>query len=270
MIISPSAKNICNTCGVRYGTSIIPTICEICADDRQYLGLTGQVWTSYNELAAKSSIRFSRLLSTIYDLRVAPAFAIAKKAHLVLSSSGNVLWDCLPFIDDQTIAFIRSLGGIIAIAISHPHYYSLMQDWATAFDCPIYLHASDKEWIKDPGGYIELWSGSSKPLWDNISIVHVGGHFAGSTILHLPDHGRAGCLLTGDSIYVAPSRRHMAFMYSYPNCIPLPKKDIEFIYERVRPLHFDAMYGAFEWMNIAEGARTIFERSISRNLSAFE
>ena len=269
MIISPSAKNICHTCGVRYGTSIIPTMCEICADDRQFPGFTGQIWTSYNELAAKSSIRFSRLQSTIYDLRITPAFAIAQKAHLVLSSSGNVLWDCLPFIDDQTIAFIRSLGGIRAIAISHPHYYSLMQDWATAFDCPIYLHANDREWVKDPGGYIESWSGSIKTLWDNISIVHVGGHFPGSTILHLPDHGRAGCLLTGDSIYVAPSRRHMAFMYSYPNHIPLPKKDIELIYERVHPLPFDAMYGAFEWMNIAEGARALFERSISRYLSTY-
>ena len=63
MIISPSAKNICHTCGVRYGTSIIPTICEICADDRQYIGFTGQVWTSYNELAAKSSIRFLRIFT---------------------------------------------------------------------------------------------------------------------------------------------------------------------------------------------------------------
>jgi hypothetical protein len=29
------------------------------------------------------------------------------------------------------------------------------------------------------------------------------------------------------------------------------------------------MYGAFEWMNIAEGARAIFEKSISRTLSIF-
>jgi hypothetical protein len=29
------------------------------------------------------------------------------------------------------------------------------------------------------------------------------------------------------------------------------------------------MYGAFEWMNIAEGARTIFEKSISRHLSIY-
>ena len=224
MIISPSAKNICYTCGVRYGTSVIPGICEICADDRQYTGFTGQIWTSYNELAAKSSIRFSRLQSTIYDLRIIPSFAIAQKAHLVLSSSGNVLWDCIPFIDDPTIAFIRSLGGISAIAISHPHYYSLMQDWATAFDCPIYLHEKDREWIKDPGGYIELWSGGSKKLWDNINIVHVGGHFAGSTILHLPDHGRAGCLLTGDSITLLPAENTWHLCIAIQIIFRCPKK----------------------------------------------
>jgi hypothetical protein len=58
-------------------------------------------------------------------------------------------------------------------------------------------------------------------------------------------------------------------MYSYPNHIPLPKKDIEFINERVQPLAFDAMYGAFEWMNIAEGARALFEKSITRYLSIY-
>lgn len=270
MITTPSAQNICYTCGVRYGTFTIPTICEICADERQYTGFSGQIWISYNELAAKSCIRFSRLQATIYDLRITPAFAIAQKAHLVLSSSGNILWDCIPFIDDQTIAYIRSLGGIRAIAISHPHYYSLMQEWATAFDCPIYLHEADKEWIKDPGGYIELWNGSKKELWDHISIVHVGGHFAGSTVLHLPDHGKAGSLLTGDSIYIGPSRKHMAFMYSYPNHIPLPVKDIAYIREQVQPLAFDAMYGAFEWMNISEGAKQLFDKSVCRYMHIFD
>jgi len=36
---------------------------------------------------------------------------------------GNILWDCVSLIDSDTVARIQALGGISAIAISHPHYY---------------------------------------------------------------------------------------------------------------------------------------------------
>ena len=42
------------------------------------------------------------------------------------------------------------MGGIAAIAISHPHYYSSMAEWAEAVDAPIYLHAADREWVLRP------------------------------------------------------------------------------------------------------------------------
>ena len=42
---------------------------------------------------------------------------------------------------------IKGLGGIEAIAISHPHFYTTMVEWAHAFDCPIHLNAADKDWI---------------------------------------------------------------------------------------------------------------------------
>jgi hypothetical protein len=35
----------------------------------------------------------------------------------------NVLWDGISLIDDATIEAVHSLGGLAAIAISHPHYF---------------------------------------------------------------------------------------------------------------------------------------------------
>ena len=41
-----------------------------------------------------------------------------------------MLWDCITLLDDATVSEIGERGGLTAIAISHPHYYSAMVDWA--------------------------------------------------------------------------------------------------------------------------------------------
>ena len=38
-------------------------------------------------------------------------------------------------LDAATITTIKGLGGIQAIAISHPHFYTTMGEWARAFAC---------------------------------------------------------------------------------------------------------------------------------------
>src|SRR3546814_11564343 len=76
-----------------------------------------------------------------------PGFAIGQRALLVRSPGGNLLWDCIALVDDDTVARVREAGGIRAIAISHPHYYSGMVEWSRAFgDVPPLLHAADREW----------------------------------------------------------------------------------------------------------------------------
>jgi hypothetical protein len=35
------------------------------------------------------------------------------------------------------------LGGVSAIAVSHPHYYATMVEWARAFSALIFVHAAD-------------------------------------------------------------------------------------------------------------------------------
>ncbi|AKD05163.1 MBL fold metallo-hydrolase [Pontibacter korlensis] len=262
--------NICNTCGTRFSTAKTnQELCCICSDDRQFVPPQGQQWITYEQLAKERNILFSQLQPQLYDLRITPAFAIGQKAHLVLSPGGNILWDCLPLLDAQTHAYIQSLGGLKAIAISHPHFYSLMAEWAEAFDCPIYLHENDREWLKDSSPHIETFSPERKELWDDISIVHVGGHFPGSTVLHLPHHGHAGTLLTGDSILVVQDKNRVTFMYSYPNMIPLPKRDIEQIWERVKVLKFDTLHAAFKGSGIEKGAKEVVEKSAKRYLEIF-
>ena len=72
---------------------------------------------------------------------------------------GNYLWDLVSFLDEKTKQKILDLGGLKGIAISHPHYYCNMADWAAAFDCPIHLPVSDREWVMQPNSHIEYWEG---------------------------------------------------------------------------------------------------------------
>ncbi|MDB5133705.1 MAG: Metallo-beta-lactamase superfamily protein [Mucilaginibacter sp.] len=266
---NPQLKNICHTCGTCYAEDS-PVNCPICDDERQYVPVSGQQWVNYNELSKTKSIRFGKLLPNVYDLRISPSFAIAQKAHLIISQSGNLLWDCLPFLDEATVAFIHSKGGIKGIAISHPHYYSLMTAWAEIFDCPIYLHAADKKWVMDKSDYIVFFESEKYALWDGMEIIHTGGHFAGSTVLHTPFAGSGGSLFVGDTLQISQSRQFISMMYSYPNQIPLPLIDILRISEKISPLKFDSMYGAFEWQNINKGAKAIFEQSVKRYVDVYK
>ncbi|WP_347156661.1 MBL fold metallo-hydrolase [Pontibacter chitinilyticus] len=260
--------DICATCGTRYpGARTATDSCPICLDERQYVGDNGQVWTSYQALAKGRSIRFEELTPMLFVLQPVPSLAIGQRAHLIHSEAGNILWDCIPFLDEPAVAYIRSLGGLKAIAISHPHYYSMMVDWATAFDCPVYLHEADREWVMHPSDRIQFWRGDRKPLWDDMALVHVGGHFAGGTILYHPQFQNKGALFTGDCIFVARDRKSVSFMYSYPNMIPLGQQAIRFIEAQVAPLQYDAIYGAFEGQIIPADAQAAVRRSIDRYLS---
>ncbi|MEI6945955.1 MBL fold metallo-hydrolase [Paraflavisolibacter sp. H34] len=266
-IENPSRRHICATCGTRYAEDRFdPDHCLVCLDDRQYIGEGGQSWTSHDELAKTRTIRFARLQEGLLDLRIAPAFAIGQRAHLVLSPAGNILWDCLPFLDAPTVAYLHSLGGLRAVTISHPHYYGLMTEWARAFDCPVYLHQNDAQWVMDPDPRITFWEGKGKTLWDGIRMVHTAGHFPGSTVLHLPHHGPRGTLLTGDSIFVSRDRKQVGAMYSYPNYIPLGAAAIKYLAEQVRPLAFDSLHGAFDGQDLPSGAYDIFARSMDKYL----
>ena len=71
-----------------------------------------------------------------------PTFAIGQRALLVCTAHGNVLWDCISLIDEATVTLIKGLGGLSAIAISHPHFYTTLVEWSGAFgNAPVHLHA---------------------------------------------------------------------------------------------------------------------------------
>src|SRR5262245_27507618 len=118
---------ICTTCGTQYADSDQPpAVCDICEDERQYTKVTGQQWKTLDRLPLthRNSIRYKE--SGLIGIGIEPHFAIGQRALLVRTPKTNVLWDCVSLLDLALVEMVKGLGGISAIAISHPHYYSSM------------------------------------------------------------------------------------------------------------------------------------------------
>jgi glyoxylase-like metal-dependent hydrolase (beta-lactamase superfamily II) len=206
----------------------------------------------------------------ISGIGVEPSVAIGQRALLVPGPDGAVLWDCVPFVTSEAVDHIKSLGGLKAIAVSHPHFYGAVADWSEAFGgVPIYLHGDDRQWITRPHPAIVSWSGDSHRISDDIVLVRAGGHFAGATIMHwrAGADGR-GALLTGDVAMVAMDLKSLSFMYSFPNYIPVNAASVRRIAHAVEPLAFDRVYGAWWGRNIAADAKAAFNASVRRYLAA--
>jgi len=264
------AAYVCTTCGTQFTPSDQPPArCTICEEERQYVPPTGQSWITPERLAARHANSFRQHEAGLLGIGTVPTFAIGQRAILVCTEAGNVLWDCISLLDDATIAVIKSMGGLKAIAISHPHFYTSMVDWSRAFDCPVYLNAADRQWVMRPDPAIKFWEGDTLTLLPGVTLICGGGHFPGGTMLHVAQgaHGR-GALLSADIATVTPDRRFLSFMRSYPNLIPLSAREVEGIAAAVAPFAFDAIYGHFFDRVIAKDAKEVFARSVARYLAA--
>ena len=260
----------CEQCGAQFPASDVPPhSCPICEDERQFVNWKGQRWLTREELAGARKLVWRDDLD-VPGIGLEPSFAIGQRALLLRETDGCVMWDCIPLATGEAVQYVRSLGGLKAIAVSHPHFYGAVADWSEAFGgVPIYLHADDRQWITRPHPAIVTWSGDKQRLSDDIVLLRAGGHFAGATILHWRmGAGGNGALFTGDIVMVAMDRRSVSFMYSFPNLIPLNAAAVRHIAGVVAPLAFDRIYGAWWGRNIADGAKPALDLSVRRYLKA--
>ena len=135
----------CETCGAQFLGQRKPASipCPICEDERQYVNWKGQTWLTPGTgraLTGSSGATISasrhRRSSLVCDRPARAAGAAGGRLRDVgLHAAG----------DAEAVAHVRSLGGLKAIAISHPHYYGAVADWSEAFGgVPVYLHADDR------------------------------------------------------------------------------------------------------------------------------
>ena len=262
---------ICGTCGVQYAPTVKPPArCPICEDERQYVGWNGQQWTTLAELRAEGRRNRLRRGARPGRIDTRPPVAIGQRALLVQTPHGNVMWDCITLVDDATIAAIRELGGLAAIAISHPHFYGSCvgpgaRRSATARSTSTPPTPSGS--ASDPS--VQLWEGETLEILPGLTLDQHRRplrRLAGAPLGGGAD-GR-GAILTGDTVTVVMDRRYVSFMYSYPNLIPLSAATVERIAAKIRRYRYQRVYGAFNGRTIRlDGAQAV-ERSAERYLRA--
>ena len=246
--------------------------CPICEDERQYVGWDGQQWTTLDELQVGRRGVISDEGPGIVGIGADPPTAIGQRALLVRTATGNVLWDMITYLDDDLVGRIGELGGVDAIAISHPHFYGSMIEWAHAFDAPVYIHVADRDWVARHDEAIVYWDGETTEIGDGLTLINAGVHFAGGQVLHWrdgeprSDGERGGALLSGDIFTVVQDRRYVSFMYSYPNHIPERPRVVRRALRLIQPYPFERVYGAW-WKRIVhtDGVAAV-QRSADRYL----
>lgn len=275
-IASPTASNlICNTCGTQYPATDLThrNSCFICDDPRQYVPPSGQSFTTLKDLTL--SPRNYHNVFTPYpederliSINTVPKFAIGQRAILVRTPSGkNILWDCVTYLDVATVARINNLGGLQAIVISHPHYYSTHAEWSRAFGCPVYTAARDSEWKAITAETDKLLHAEQEAFEvEGVKVLQLGGHFPGSLVLLFD-----GRLLIADTLLTTPSgvgkwevnaageKREkprglntFSFMWSIPNWIPLSPDEIVRMWSVLKKYDFRSTHGAFVGQDIED------------------
>ncbi|KAI2622436.1 beta-lactamase-like protein [Hypoxylon sp. NC1633] len=259
---------VCTACGTQFPTADRQKLktCFICDDPRQFTPQTGQAFTTLDELrrtAKNTWTPFSdddRFISIVTE----PKVAIGQRAILIKTPRGNVLWDCITLIDDETIDKIKGLGGLKGIVISHPHYYSTHVEWARAFECPVYMATEDMKWATQRSAYqTSVWQTELDLYIDSavsgIKVLKLGGHFPGSLVLLYCRH-----LLIADTLVTTPSglgswdadavgvardwptgMNSYSFMWSIPNMIPLAPDELDRMWRILKKHDFSSTHGAF-------------------------
>ncbi|KUI70630.1 Uncharacterized protein YmaE [Cytospora mali] len=292
MALSPESKGwlICTACGTQFPTADRKnrTTCFICDDPRQFAPPSGQSFTTLGNmltsLAGYKNIfhRYEKddRLTFIYTT---PKFAIGQRCVLVRTPAGNILWDCVTLLDEATIEEIKKLGGLKAIVISHPHYYSTHLLWAKTFDCKVYLSVEDKQWLAQADDSRQIFferatrereitiaDKEGQEAHSGAMALKLGGHFPGSLVLLFEGH-----LLIADTLLTTPAglgswetdavgnkrEGHLgrpdglnsfAFMWSIPNWIPLSPNEISHMWDVLNKYEFTSTHGAFMGQEIED------------------
>lgn len=269
-MVSTANCPICVQCGVQFPEP--RENCPVCEEQRQFVNWNGQQWTTLDELrAGEHASHVEEEGPQVVGIGTEPKLGIGQRALLVRAPAGNVLWDCTGYVDDALVERIGELGGITAMAISHPHFYSTSTEWARTFDVPVYVHAADRDWVPFADERFVFWEGESRELAPGMTLLNLGVHFPGGSVLHWrADEGGRGALFSGDIVQVVPDRRWVSFMHSYPNFVPERPSVVRRAVRLLEPYSFEKIYGGWWGMNVASDGSATVRRSAERYLRFVE
>ena len=122
-----------------------------------------------------------------------------------------------------------------------------------------------REWVMRADPAIRHWDGETLEIAHGVTLLRLGGHFPGGTVLHWADGaGGHGAILSGDIVQVAADTSRVSFLWSYPNMMPLAAATVRRIAATLAPRRFERIYGAFPGRQVMAGGGRAVERSAAR------
>lgn len=259
---------ICATCGNHYPASASPpAACLICADERQWVPESGQRWTTLAQAAAEGRRTEVREVEPgLLGIGASPTFAIGQRSLLVRTQAGNLLWDPSGFVDEHAFAAVERAGGLRAVAASHPHFYGAIAQWRRRFDAEALLPEADRRWLTHPLERVRHWSGTLE-VAPGLTLVQCGGHFPGSAVAHWAAGADGkGALLVGDTLFVTPGADRVTFVWSAPNRLPLPEREVQGVLAALAPYDYDRLYSGWWQPTLRQHAKTAVAAGARRYL----
>jgi hypothetical protein len=240
-------------------------VCAVCADERQWVPVTGQAWTTLEELrAGGTTVEIGELEPGLLGVGSSPGVGIGQQSKLLVTDVGSLLWDPIGYLDEPAVERILALGPVAAIAASHPHMFGVQVEWSRRLGGPpVYVNEANLPYVARPDGAIRPWSERVEPL-PGVTLVRVGGHFPGSAVVHFTAPDGKGVLLSSDTAYVNPDQASVSFMRSYPNHIPLSPAVVARVVSALDARGYDRLYGNFANAIRADG-RGVVHRSAERH-----
>ncbi len=226
---------------------------------------TGQAWTTLEDLRVDgTTVEILELEPGLHGVSSSPGVGIGQQAKLLVTGSGNLLWDPIGYLDEPAVERILAFGPVAAIAASHPHMFGAQVEWSRRLGgAPVYVNEANLAFVARPDSAIRSWSGREEPL-PGVTLAQVGGHFPGSAVVHFTAPDGEGVLLSSDTVFVNPDRTSVSFMRSFPNHIPLSPTVVARAVSALDAFEYDRLYGNFANAVRVDG-RSIVQRSAERH-----
>ncbi len=260
----PLEPYACSNCGHWQFYFATPPDCPICSDVRNDLPEDG--WDFRTPQSLQLQHHWRELGNGLHEFWSTPRFGLDSHGWVIETAIGNVSFEAAPFYDEASLDRIAAIGGLKAIAASHPHGYGALWQLQRRFDCPLLIQKLDLPWTKAfrvTHPYDETCT-----VAPGLTLHRTGGHYDGHAILHDAERravfvGDALKLdLDADGALVAISC-HKA----YHKAIPLSPDEARHYRAVFAALDFDTVFTPFEFArNVPKDAvLALFERMVSLN-----
>jgi glyoxylase-like metal-dependent hydrolase (beta-lactamase superfamily II) len=139
------------------------------------------------------------------------------------------------------------IGGISYLSASHPHSYGALWQLRERFEPEVILQAEDLPWAT---AFPPTWTFDERlRIGDDAELLCTGGHFAGHTMLYLPERK---IVFVGDALKfeIDPSNGRCATGVSthkaFVRRIPLTRREVERYREVFAALDFEQAWTPFD------------------------